>query len=339
MAENNAETAEAQREILNRIVELGPVHQMWTSAALKLRANLVQLAQGNLELGVLHEPRAFYDVITLDPDGNITPGHAEVFKNGEQFPIRLTHLTAALNFQDNEEDPQAVDEREIQRVGMRMRFHDQWYMNPQFLPIPLWGNKVVAAAPQVSVGTSAWQFDVPFILSSRDTMRVEVQLGETPDSPRQVSVTFTGIGLLSGRPYLLSATTEIDSDTATVVPTTNFRNDGSEPIIVAEGTVNVSAPVDDQDPTGDIRQVSVQVRQIGNGTNADWFQGPQNIGADRMPGPLWGVRSGRAVVHTFPGDGLLWEPGEGISLDLQGLTNTPPNVDVHIALNGYITIF
>lgn len=308
-------------------------------SALALRANLVQLAQGNLEAGILHEPRVFYDRITLNPDNEITPGHAEVFKNGEQFPIRLTHMLASINFEDNAEDPQPIDEREIQRIGLRMMFHDQWYMNPQFLPIPLWGNKVVAAAPQVSVSTSAWQFDVPFVLSSRDTLTVGVQLAEVPTSARQVTVAFTGIGLLSGRAYFLTSTVELDNATQTKMPTTNFRNDGSEPILVAEGTVNVSAPIDDDDPTGDVRQLSLQVKQVGNGTNAEWFQGPINIpAADLMPATLWGVRSGRAVVHRFPGDGLIWEPGEGISLDLQGLTASPPDVDVNIALSGYITI-
>ncbi len=308
--------------------------------ALKLRANLVQLAQGNLDLGILHEPRMFYDVVTLDPDGAITNGHAEVFKNGEQFPIRLTHLTASLPVRENGAEPPQVDEREIQRIGLTMRFHDQWYMNQEFLPIPLWGNKVVAAAPQVSVGTSTWRFDVPFILSARDTLTVQVALAETPSSARQVTVTFTGIGMLSGRPYLLSATRLLDSDTATIMPTTNYRNDGSEPIIVSEMTANVSAPIDDQDPTGDIRQLSLQVRQVGNGTNADWFQGPINVDADLMPASLLGVRSGRAVVHQFPGDGLIWEPGEGIDIRLRGFPTVEeiPNVNVNIALSGYITI-
>ena len=55
---------------------------------------------------------------------------------------------------------------------------------------------------------------------------------------------------------------------------------------------------------------------------------------------LLGVRSGRAVVHQFPGDGLIWEPGEGIDLRIQGFPDLEeiPNVDVNIALTGYITI-
>lgn len=332
MADNN--DAQAQVQILRELAR-----NRGGEDALKIRANLVQLAQGNLETGILHEPRAFYDVIALNPDGEITPGHAEVFKNGEQFPIRLTHMTAAINFEDNEDDPQPIDERDIQRIGLRMRFHNQWYMNQDFLPVPIWGNKVVATSPQVSVGTSAWRFDVPYILSARDTMTIDVALGQMPASPRQATVTFTGIGMLSGRPYLLSSTIELDSTVKTKMPTTSFRNDGSEPIIISEGTVNVSAPADDPDPTGDIRQLSLQVRQIGNGTNADWFQGPINVlGADLMPATLWGVRSGRAVVHQFPGDGLIWEPGEGIDMQIAGLTADPPNVNLNIGLTGYITI-
>lgn len=304
----------------------------------QLRANLVKLASNSLELGVLHEPRAFFDIITLNTDGSISPGHGEVFKNGEQFPIRLTHLTAALNFETNDEEPEETDERQIQRVGMRMQFHNQWYMNPQFLPIPIWGNKPVAAPPQVSFGTSAWDFDVPFVLSSRDSMIVEVQLGETPASARQVTVAFEGIGLTSGRVYKIGTTREVSDATRTTLSTLSFRNDGSEAIVLSKGAVNVSAEADDADPTGDIRVLNINVKQVGNGTNASWFQGPITIGSDLMPAPLWGITSGRAVVHRFPGDGLIWEPGEGIGLELLGLTDDPPNVDVHVGLSGYITI-
>jgi len=309
---------------------------MTVENANQLRANLVQLASGSLADGILHEPRAFYDVIDVDPDGQITPGNPEVFKNGERHPIRLTHMTAALAAETVEDQPAFQDERNIQRIGMRMEFHNQFYQNPEFLPLPLWGDMPTAASPQVSFGTSAWEFDVPFILSARDTLTVEVELSSVPSSARRVNVSFVGIGLLSGREYLLNSEASLDSVVRTKMSSVAFRNDGSEPMILSRGTCNVSAPVDEDDPTGDIRVLSLQVRQVGNGTNANWFQGPTAF--PLMPAVLWGVKSGRCVVHKFPGDGLLWEPGEGISLELQSLSDLVPPARVFVGLTGYITV-
>lgn len=307
--------------------------------AAAIRAALVKLATGHLEAGVLHEPRGYFDVIDLNNDGNIVQGHPEVFRNGEQFPVRLTHMVAAMTRLDAAEPPQAQDERLVQRVGLRMEFHNQYYMNPEFLPIALWGNTVVAASQAITPATSSWMFPTPFVLSARDTLDVQVQLDAAPASPQRITVAFSGVGFLSGRPYFLSGDRLVTDGASTQLTTTAFRNDGSEPIIVTDGTVVVTAPEDSVDATGDIRAASLQVRQAGNGTNAQWFRGPTNPAIERMPAQLWGAWSGRAVVHTFPGDGLIWEPGEGIDLQVQGLTTTPPpDARVAIALLGYITV-
>lgn len=306
----------------------------------RLRAHLVKLSQPMLEKGVYNEPRGYYDIIPINQDGSISPGAPEVFQNGEQFPVRLTHMTAALAYYDNEQQRAVADEALIQRVGLRLQFHNQFYMNPDFLPVPLWGNKPVATSDAVSYGTSAWGFDVPFILSARDTMRVSVQLNSVPPQEGvEAALSMTGIGLLSGRPYLLAARDVLLDETRTILNPVFFRNDGSEPIVVADCTVNVSNGLDDNEPSGDIRNLNVQIQQVGNGTNAEWFQGPDNQPTGTLiPAVLLGQRSGRAVVHVFPGDGLIWNPGEGIQLEAIGLSDQIPNVTLLVAMLGYIMV-
>lgn len=314
-----------------------------TKDANQLRAALVKLASNQLEQGIIHEPRAFFDVIELKQDGTITAGHPEVFTNGEQFPIRLTHLTAAVALFDQQDEP--LDERFIGDIGLRLTFHNQNYMNPQFLPVPIWSNKCVAASDVITDGTASWRFDVPFVMSARDTMLVDILATlATDETPQLPTVTLTGIGLLSGRPYLISGQQVLRSPQRTRLGTTFFRNDGGEPIIISDITVTISQPEDPLDPIGDIRSLALNIRQSGNGTNAFWCQGPATLPAgELMPATLWGVTTGRAVVHKFPGDGLLWEPGEGISVFTQALPLVPgqpveTESILDIALTGYITI-
>ncbi len=288
---------------------------------------VVNLAQGRvMRDGIITEPRAIFDQVTVDPDGQITAGNPGVFINGEQFPLRLTHMLAAVRHLNNA-DPQVIDDqRNIQRIGLRMIFHDQFYMNRDFLPLTVWGNKVVAASDVVSFNTSAWDFVAngqPFVLSARDTLKITVQLnGADPDTgeDRTVNVVMTGFGMLSKRPYVLDGQVALADLVATNLSTVDFRNDGSEPIVITDMTVNISAAADAADPRGAISELSLNIVQVGNGSNAKWFRGPATpINLPNMPATLCGVTSGRAVVHEIPGDGLIWEPGEGITIETQRL--------------------
>ena len=298
---------------------------------------MVKLASKNVCDGVIEEPRVVGDEITLLDPAKVTRGHADVFTNGEQFPIRLTHVSMALlpDFDNNV----GLDERFIQRVGARLTFHDQFYMSRNFVPAPLWANKVVAAGDANTQGTTSHIYDRPNILSARDSLRIMVQLNQTPASPRLVSCAVTGVGMLSKRPYFFSDTIEVSDQAPTQLSTEAFRNDGTEPVAITDMSFSCGAELDDPSAEGDIRQLRVQVRQVGNGTQADWYQGPRVPSpVERCPAVLLGYGTGRSIVHRFPGDGLIWEPGEGILLDMQALDPSVVGMTAGLSLYGYIAV-
>lgn len=305
---------------------------------------VVNLAKGPvMRDGIINEPRVFFDLVDMPADQEIeTAGNPEALVNGEDFPIRITHMTACVRFLNSEDPPVVDDQFNIQTIGMRLQFHDQFYMNPAFLAVPVWGNKVVASSDTVSFGTSSWDFvsnGQPFVLSARDTLQVRVQLNNTndPQAPIPVTVTFTGFGMLSKRPYLMSSTVQLAALGVVIMPVTDFRNDGSEPIVITDMTVNVASELGATDPTGRIGRVSLNVNQVGNGTNALWFKGP--VGIPNMQATLLGVTSGRAVCHRFPGDGLIWEPGEGIQVAARPTSiNGGFDSNLLVGFAGYIMI-
>lgn len=299
---------------------------------------MVQLAAKNLCNGVIEEPRNFYDIITLPATVNtIAEGTPGIFFNGEQFPIRLTHMSMAIR--PNFAGSVGLDERFIQRVGVRLTFHDSFYMTRDFVPAPLWLNKVVAAADLVTQGSASLVFDRPNILSARDSLRIEMNLEQAPASPRRCAVGFTGVGAVSKRPYFLGGFADIANTNIVVLDPDGFRNDGAEPILLTDMCVNCGGERDAITAQGDIRQLSVNVRQIGNGTQADWFKGPQvPVPVARCPAVLLGYDTGRAIVHQFPGDGLIWEPGDGITVDMRALDASVASFPIGISLYGYISI-
>jgi hypothetical protein len=296
---------------------------------------LVQMAARNVCEGVIEEPRAYWDELTLLGVTQVSRGAPGVLVNGEQFPVRLTHISMALI-------PVGVvgtDERFIQRVGARLVFHDNYYMSRDFVAAPLWANKVVAAGDANTAGNSSLIFCRPNILSARDSLRFELQLNTVPDSARLVSAAVTGVGMLSKRPYFFSDAISIDNMNIRQLSTAQFRNDGSEPVALTDMSVSCGAPVDDAVGQGDIRELRLNVRQIGNGTQANWFQGP-NVPAPltRIPAQLLGYGTGRGIVHRFPGEGVMWEPGTGVTLEMQALDASVVGMNVGFSLYGYISV-
>ena len=301
---------------------------------------------GVLRQGVINEPRAYFDEIIVNPDPAVeTEGNAGVFYNGEEFPVRLTHVLFATRYLNNAEPPVLADPLILQQIGVRFLFHQQYYMNQNFLPAPVWGNKVVAQSFQVDSSVSSWDFVAngqPFVLSARDTLQVTVQLNDAANPPAGVPVTvaFTGFGMLSKRPYFLQGRLVLTDLAPHIIVTTDYRNDGTEPIVITDMMVNVAAEDGAQDPRGNIDRVSLQVKQVGNGTQADWFRGPTNPLISRMQATLCGVTTGRAVAHQFPGDGVILEPGEGFTVVTQnlGLAQDFDDTVLVLSANGYVMV-
>lgn len=307
---------------------------------------VIELAKTKTPLeGVINEPRVFFDEIPLNADSDvIVGGTAGVMVNGERWPIRITHMLGCLRYLDADTRPGVEDQQNINNVLLRLRYHDQFYMNNFFLPMPVWGNKVVAAPEAFGESVSHWdlvQNSRPFIMVARDTVQVQVQLRDSgaPNAAVPVDVVLHGFGMLSHRPYILNGHRDLANITVTDLPTTDFRNDGSEPIVITDVTCNVGPELDSESPVGNINRVSLNIKQHGNGTGGWWFIGPVTppnaIG--RMQATLMGVTTGRAVVHQLPGDGLIWNPGDGMNIDVRAQIDDMASV-LCIAFAGYIMV-
>jgi len=319
-------------------------------------AYLQKLSRENVTKGVLYEPRAFFDYQQMLDTPQQTPGAPEVFRNGTEWPVVITHLTANLA----QLNPQNVpsDSREAQNVGMYLKFHDHYYMSPpqqlqdssgafsQVLsPLPTWQNTRSAPGEVTAASAANWRFARPFILSTRDTLRVEV-LARSPNSFENpiytVSVSFTGIGIVSRQPYFLSATKNNLSGAAVqTMDTERYTNDGAEPILITDMAVSVAGDTLNE---VDLRRIYIGVRQLGNGTNAAWFQSrltsitTQPIPNDMICASNLGVLSGaRSIVHEFPVP-IIWEPGEGVDAVYAALATGLTQRIVQVALLGYVAV-
>lgn len=298
--------------------------------------------------GVLYEPRVYFDTFTVSSDQSpseiVAGSPRNIFVNGEQFPVSLQYMTASLL-------PTLVgalpDPRLLQRIGLRVRYHDQYYMARTHAPIALWMNTPNAAPDFVSPSTATWDFEQPFVLSARDSLQITVQslLPLVGGVTATVSVSLHGIGLLSERPYFFSGKTTLTDNTSTNLPTTFFRNDGSEPVVIGGMVLNVffSAPDVTSSSTFPASGITVQCRQIGNGTNADWVQGPSPIFSSQVPAVLLGAKTGFNMTHRLPGNGWQWRPGEGVEIDVNNLglpsnEEEPITYRVGVALLGYIAV-
>lgn len=287
------------------------------------------LAADTVCVGRLNEPRVYFDRITIDPAQStsvITPGSPGVFRNSEDFPVQIRKILIGTDL-GTVVDGTAVpaDERLLARVGMRIRNHDHYYMSRQFVAMPLWTNALTQAPVAVAEGTSTWVFPHPVVLSARDTLRVRVAARSPGDSNRYIRVAFHGVGRLTERPYFFESETLLTDFLQTTLDTVPFRNDGAEPINLTHMVCDVSSSTTSLDPTGDSRTVDLQISQVGNGTSADWFKGPTvPVAITRCPAHMIGGTLTRAIVHDLPGSGWIWEPGEGVQVDLQRLGDLCP---------------
>jgi hypothetical protein len=350
----------------------------------KTFAELVAFAAVNHGKGVLIEPRFYYDFLdfsTFDTDVSTPPvynGDGATFSNAEKFPVRLTHVIASPMYAPltvGVVDPVAVlrytYNEAAQGVDLRLERYQEFYMNENRIRLPGWCNTYTA--PPLSVGNSvaSCRFHQPLVLSSRDTLHVTVEqiLGAQPvmiglveSEPITVSggtgvtVTATGVGLRSGRPYQFGAfqTFPTNGPLTQLLDPSQFQNIGGEPVAIVEMALQVGpgntvgASVADAATSAalyDTRLYRLQVKQVGNGTGNNWMRGPSlPTPVVRMPSSLFGTQTGNAIVHTFPGDGLTLEPGE--TLRAQGsryastLTDTSllTPTQIAIGIHGYLMV-
>lgn len=304
--------------------------------------HLVELAAENICNGVIEEPRVYFDAITLQANGLPSSGDPSTFINGEKFPVRITQISCALRGQLNDQDAFVLpDERLLQRVGLRLVFHDSYYQTSTFFPVVLWSDKIVSGPQALSPAYSSYQFDRPVVLSARDALEVRVALEAATDAgtTRKASVAFYGTGIQSKRPYFLGSSRDLSSTAPVTMSGADFRNDGAEPIALTDMVVSLSAQSNDAVGAGDVRLLRVQVRQIGNGTGSQWFIGPTTpTPISQCFAPLLGFQLGRALVHRIPGEGFLWEPGEGVRVECSALDSTVDGEIVIVGLGGYISL-
>jgi hypothetical protein len=315
-------------------------------------AHLIKLAETNIFFNDTATTEIYTETLSILP--GLTEQKEAVsdpltFMNGEKFPVRILYMTANTvgATGDNLVAEGLFGERLIQGIGLRMRFHDQFYMRTSFTRLANWGTHVTASSDNNSYYTSSHKTWRPVVLSARDSFEVRVKAVQplaafpqpSEDNPWQVTTTFTGIGIFSKRPYVLSGSTILESAMTMQLDVGDFKNDGAEPILITDVTHNAVRFTDAGTLTPVLPFVNIGIKQIGNGTNADWVvskPGEPNL----APAPVWGSYSGRALVHRFPGQGLIWEPGEGITLGINQTfgADLDAGTFTNIALVGYIAI-
>lgn len=330
--------------------------------------DLVQFAARNRGEGVLVEPRFYFDFLPFPTVAQaagqeIGNTDSDAYKNGEQFPVRLTHMVVApLPTMDNQNVLRWPSQSAVQDMFLRVERFGEFYMNERLIRAPAWMNKVIAPPTSMNNGVVTHRFAQPLVLSSRDSLRVELEAPYTftgvnfppynlstddvSDLVLEITVQVTGIGMKSGRPYFYSGQARPAGAVYAIDPA-QLQNTGNEPVVVTEMTVfagysGIFTPAEGQTlaPTGtnlvDARFFRINVRQNGNGTQAYWMRGPvyPDLVA-RMPLCLLGTDVNNCVVHEFPGDGLTLEPGELLRVKGASNTNTFPAA---VGFAGYIMV-
>lgn len=309
------------------------------------------LAARNVCDGILYEPRIYAQKFDFSTSGTLSPQDSDdnLFVNGEQYPVRITHILAQIR----DGGGAGTEERLIQSYALRVRSNDTYYMNGfDPTPLPLFHNVVTASANEVvSRSTSTWRFPHPYFMGDRDTMDVKVELEYPVDAQTEQSievwVQFHGFGALSRRPKELHGfvTFTAASPGLLTVPDSFFRNDGTEPLEIHSVDIFVKPPAGSagSNAIGNIRRARLSFRQVGNGTNQRWTNSDA-LNVDTVPAGLFGLTTGRAITHVLPvqtdsrGRGWIWEPNQGLTLEVTGPNAAPFLSQVYIALAGEIIV-
>ncbi len=320
---------------------------------------LALMADRNVCDGVREEPRVWYDQVPLDfsvvNEDGIFNLDSDSFINGERFPVRMTHIVLSLGEQyDAESDELIVDPtlpiQLLEGVDLRICELDSYYMSESYVAVPAWMNKVSSSPTAMGDQGVSYTFDRPVILSSRDSMQVQISaLFDTTsvgDFVGQATVSFTGIGVQSKRPVFMSSTVTVTDSKAISFNPSDLQNNGMEPVALVGMAFQqrTSVGTDSYRFTGSVRAWSIQCRQNGNGTNANWFSTPKFPTAlARINASNLGVTSGPGIVHELPGDGWLFEPNMGVRIQARVRALAPSEVThteipLLVSLAGYIVV-
>ena len=297
----------------------------------------------------LFEPRLFADHFAFDGDQQRIFADPDVFRNGEKFPMRITHIIVGVEYeaQTTIETPPRGDERAIQRYGLRIRAHDTYYMNALSTPLPLWANTPIAASDVITYAQACWRLERPVILGNRDTFEIKVALIFDPGaSTERVACAVDGVGLYSRQPKRLTGYIDLTDTLEHAIDSDDFRNDGTEPFEIHTITLHHTPATNSGNPVGNLRNVRARMRINGNGTNQwwDWRRNGAVASAggaawtdQLIPAHLFGVQTGRAVVHRLPGDGWLWYPNEGVTVEMEAFVTSRSDT-LWLAMAGYIMV-
>lgn len=303
--------------------------------------------------GRLYEPRLLYATLNLPVGGAIQRFDSNVFRNGERYPLHLTHLVWAVRDRDYGASVSTAEEQ-LQRVQARLTWHDSWYMGFDPMDLPLWQNQQGIAIPEpLASGAVTWRFLRPIELPTRAAFEVSCSLERTQleaDGTIPIAVCFRGRGIKSRQEFMFASRRSLGFGNANggldvnlqIVPVADFTNDGVEPIAITDMTISVGPQTLDTSPVGNIRLGRINVTMIQGGTGTPFAQnrGTTSGAADvDCPAVLWGVSAGRAVVHVIPDGGWILEPGRGFDAEMLNL-NASGNFNLNVAMGaaGYLVV-
>lgn len=305
------------------------------------------LAAKNVCDGKLYEPRIYSQTFNFDQSGLVNPLYSDedLFRNAEQYPVRITHVLAQIR---DASGATSIAERDLQGYSLRFRMNDTFYMNDDPTPVPLFHNVPCAASDIITRATSTWKFNHPVYMGNRDTFQVRVALEYAVDvsteATLQVWVAFHGFGALSRRPKELAGYTTFNPQSGElVIPDGFFRNDGTEPLEIHAVHCTVLPPTGSAGigAVGNIRRPRLSIRLVGNGTNQNWStsDNPNNT----VCAGLWSATTSRAMVHALPfaadnARGWIWEPNQGLQIEVTGPLSGPTQSQINIALLGEIVV-
>lgn len=299
------------------------------------------------------EPRVYFQEYVFADDQRMAFPDPVAWRNGEQFPVVITHITAAMRgsrIVGDEQNPREGSPVLINNYGLRINSHDTFYQSPQMIQLPAWHNVRNASSDVVTPGTTTWVFDKPFLLGNRASFKVQVKLERAPvdaqqaPSQRLVGVVFDCLGKITGRPYRLADTRDVDDTSIATFSSSRLQNQVAEPLEVLSVTFTCGS--EQPGYAGDITQMRVRISCDGTGSNQSWSHGGgvTPFPHEFVPATLLGVTSGICVTHRIPGAGWLFDPGQGVDpaveflyLDLADRVRTTEEA-VMIGMLGYTVI-